>query len=73
MRVLARRRALERDLARARRRRSPDVGLYEASLRTANKPALRNGLILIVVISSAGLFTLVAIIQMLAGVFYGPP
>lgn len=46
LRVILRRRALRSDLALARRRRSPDVGLYEASLRMADKGALRTGMAL---------------------------
>lgn len=46
LRVILRRRSLRADLALARRRRSPDVGLYEASLRTADDGALRTGMAL---------------------------
>lgn len=49
LRVIARRRALLRDLASARARRSPDVGLYEASLRTADDAVVKKGLIMVVV------------------------
>jgi hypothetical protein len=45
IRVIMRRRTLRRDLELARRRNSPDVGLYEASLRTSDDAAVRNGLI----------------------------
>jgi hypothetical protein len=45
LRVIMRRRDLRRDLALARRRHSPDVGLYEASLRTSDDAAVRNGII----------------------------
>jgi hypothetical protein len=45
LRVMMRRRDLRRDLTLARRRHSPDVGLYEASLRTADDGAVRNGMI----------------------------
>jgi hypothetical protein len=50
VRVILRRRALRRDLERARRRKSADVGLYEASLRAADDGAIRNGLVLMTVI-----------------------
>lgn len=50
LRVILRRRALRRDLERARRRKSADVGLYEASLRAADDGAIRSGLILITII-----------------------
>ena len=46
LRVILRRRSLRADLALARRRRSPDVGLYEASLRAADEGAMRTGLAL---------------------------
>ena len=49
LRVIMRRRTLRRDLALARLRHSPDVGLYEASLRTADDAAVRNGVIVAVV------------------------
>jgi hypothetical protein len=48
-RVIARRRTLRRDLKLARLRHSHDVGLYEASLRTADAGAVRKGLVLTVV------------------------
>jgi hypothetical protein len=48
-RVILRRRALRADLDRARRRRSPDVGLYEASLRAADDAAVRSGVAFAVV------------------------
>jgi len=44
-RVFMRRRTLRRDLKLARLRHSHDVGLYEASLRTADGGAVRNGLL----------------------------
>ncbi len=47
LRVIARRRSLVRDLASARARRSPDVGLYEASLRTADDAVVSKGLVML--------------------------
>lgn len=44
LRVLSRRKTLMRELAIARRRRSPDVAVYEAALRTADERAVRLGL-----------------------------
>lgn len=44
-RVLARKRVLRGDLARARLRSSPDVGLYEAALRATDEGAVRTGLL----------------------------
>jgi len=48
-RVILRRRTLRRELELARRRHSQDVGLYEASLRTADDTAVRNGILVTVV------------------------
>lgn len=48
LRVIVRRRSLRGDLALARRRRSADVGLYEASLRSADDAAVRSGITLTV-------------------------
>lgn len=45
LRVIVRRKALLQDLAAARARHSPDVGLYEASLCTADDDAVRRGVI----------------------------
>jgi hypothetical protein len=57
-RVLARRRVLRRDLALARARRSPDVELYEAALRTADEKVVRRGLLLVafIVLTALGAF-----------------
>jgi hypothetical protein len=55
LRVIARRRSLRADLERARARRSHDVGLYEASLRTADDAAVRNGIVLFVMLSALAL------------------
>ena len=41
---------LRADLARARVRRSQDVSLYEASMRTADDAAVRNGLVVMAVL-----------------------
>ena len=48
-RVILRRRTLRRELALARLRHSQDVGIYEASLRTADDVAVRNGILVTVV------------------------
>jgi hypothetical protein len=44
-RVILRRRTLRREMALARLRHSQDVGIYEASLRTADDVAVRNGIL----------------------------
>ena len=59
-RVMSRRRELLEDLASARARNSPDVGLYEASLRTADDEVVRRGIIMLVIVA-------VCIAAMLAG------
>lgn len=51
LRVIVRRRSLRKDLAAARARRSPDVGLYEASLRTADDAVVKKGLIMMVMLA----------------------
>ncbi len=48
--VLARRRALRRDLETARRYRASDVDLYEAALHSADIDAFRRGLALIIAV-----------------------
>jgi len=48
--VLARRRALRRDLETARRYRASDVDLYEAALHSADLDAFRRGLALIIAV-----------------------
>lgn len=50
VRVILRKRELRGDLARARVRRSQDVSLYEASMRTADDAAVRNGLVVMAVL-----------------------
>ncbi len=57
LRVIARRRTLRRDLKLARLRHSHDVGLYEASLRTADDGAVRNG-----VLVTAFFFTMMTVL-----------
>ena len=62
VRVLLRKRELRGDLARARLRHSHDVGLYEASLRTSDDVAVRNGLVLMaMLLVLAGLFVATAV------------
>jgi hypothetical protein len=64
VRVITRRRVLRAGLALARTRRAQDVGLYEASLRTADDATVRSGLLvmagaiafLMVLIAAAFLF-----------------
>lgn len=66
LRVIVRRRALRADLARARLRRSHDVGLYEASLRTADDAAVRKG-VLVAVLSALALVLLIVAAQVARG------
>ncbi|HSO34187.1 MAG TPA: hypothetical protein VLT33_16745 [Labilithrix sp.] len=62
VRVILRKRELRADLARARVRRSQDVSLYEASLRTSDDGAVRNGLVLMAaLLVLAGLFVAVGV------------
>ena len=62
LRVRARKRILLRDLAVARQHRSHDVGLYEASLRTADDVAVRNGIIAMFALAMAATFILLALV-----------
>lgn len=71
MRVIMRRRALKADLARARLRRSPDVGLYEASLRTADAGAVRMGLVVSAVMLALGLALVAAALHLLVSSLLG--
>jgi hypothetical protein len=48
MRVIERRRVLRAALFRARSLRSQDVGLYEAALEAADGPAVRKGIVIVV-------------------------
>jgi len=66
-RVMRRRRALKADLARARLRRSPDVGLYEASLRVADRGALRTGLVAWALLLTLGVLLVGAAAYVVAG------
>ena len=66
LRVSLRRRDLRRDLALARRRHSPDVGLYEASLRSADDAAVRNGIIV-----TAVFFTMMTVLVLTAMLVLG--
>jgi hypothetical protein len=52
LRVARRKRSLRADLVNARARRSNDVGIYEASLRSADDSAVRNGVIMIATMAS---------------------
>jgi hypothetical protein len=65
LRVILRRRTLRADLARARLRRSHDVLLYEASLRTADDDAVRMGLVVWGAMLTLGLVFLAAAVQLL--------
>lgn len=71
-RVIVRRRALRADLASARRRRSADVGLYEASLRAADDDAVRNGLTFAAALFTFFMVVVAAAVQLVTGVFQVP-
>ena len=71
-RVIVRRRALRADLASARRRRSADVGLYEASLRAADDDAVRNGLTFAAALFTFFMVVVAAAVQLVTGVFHVP-
>jgi hypothetical protein len=64
-RVLARRRVLRRDLAIARARRSPDVELYEAALRTADEKVVFRGLAMVLGVVLGALGACAAAIELL--------
>lgn len=67
VRVTVRRRALRADLARARQRKSHDVGLYEASLRTADDAAVRMGFIVAAMLLVLGVLLAVTLVHVLIG------
>lgn len=67
LRVLRRRRVLKRDLEGARHRRSQDVGLYEASLRTADDRAVRKGLVLLATLIFMATGAALALVHVVAG------
>lgn len=71
-RVIMRRRSLRADLASARRRRSADVGLYEASLRAADDDAVRNGLTFTAALFTFAMVVVAAMVQLVTGVFRVP-
>jgi hypothetical protein len=72
LRVILRRRSLRGDLERARRRKSPDVGLYEASLRAADDSAVRNGLVLMSVVTVLVMMLVLAATQVITGALHIP-
>jgi hypothetical protein len=72
LRVILRRRSLRDDLERARRRKSPDVGLYEASLRAADDGAVRSGVILMSVVTALVMMLVFAATQVLTGALHVP-
>ena len=72
LRVIMRRRDLRRDLALARRRHSPDVGLYEASLRTSDDAAVRNGIIVTAVFFTMMTLLVWTVMRVLGGAFVFP-
>lgn len=67
VRVTLRRRALGADLARARQRKSHDVGLYEASLRTADDAAVRTGFIVAAMLLVLGVLLAATLVHVLIG------
>lgn len=67
LRVVLRRRALRGNLELARRHRSADVGLYEASLRAADDAAVRNGLVFAAAISGVVVLLAGATVQLVTG------
>lgn len=64
LRVIFRRRALNADLALARERRSPDVGLYEASLRTVDAGAVRMGLVVATMMLTLTVLLVAAVVHL---------
>lgn len=72
IRVILRRRTLRDSLAFARRRRSADVGLYEASLRSADDAVVRNGLTLMVSLLVFAAVLIAATLHVLTGAFHLP-
>jgi hypothetical protein len=72
LRVILRRRDLGRDLALARRRNSPDVGLYEASLRTSDDAAVRNGIIVTAAFFIMMTLLVWTVMRVLGGAFVFP-
>jgi hypothetical protein len=63
--VFVRRRALAQDLKSAKRRRSPDVALYEAALRAADSRAIWRGIGLTVLFVLLGVVATLALIELL--------
>jgi hypothetical protein len=66
-RVMLRRRTLRIDLALARKRRSADVGLYEAALRAADDAAVRNGVIFLAAVAGFAALLVAATVQFTTG------
>lgn len=71
--VILRRRVLRIDLALARKRRSADVGLYEAALRAADDGSVRNGLIFLVVLAAFAVLFVASTLHVTTAVFSTPP
>ncbi len=67
IRTTLRRRALRADLARARARKSHDVGLYEASLRTADDATIRTGFIMTAMMLALGALLIATLVHVLVG------
>ena len=67
LRVHRRRRTLQRELDDARRRRSPDVALYEAALRTADMPTVHVGISVAVAIAVLAVPLVIGIVQVVLG------
>ena len=65
VRVAMRKRSLRADLVSARSRRSHDVGIYEASLRSADDRAVRNGFILMATFAAIAALLVVAVVRLM--------